>query len=169
MPGYAMDLAGVKVEDFTLLSSADAPETVVWGGERLPAPEFNEVLLPLPGTRAVGFFCGNYYDGRPALTERRVGKGTVYYYGAAFSRETAAQFLKKLGMDETFRRWVSAPWDVEVAVRGETLFLLNYKAEPKKVVLHRAMTDRLTGEERCGAAEIPPYGVMILKKEGEDQ
>lgn len=74
MPGYAMELAGVKVEDFTLLCEADGPETVMWGGERLPAPEFNEVLLPLPGTKAVGFFCGNYYDGRPALTERAGGQ-----------------------------------------------------------------------------------------------
>ena len=39
-----------------------------------------------------------------------------------------------------------------------------------KITFNRPhQTDRLTGEERCGAAEIPPYGVMILKKEGEDQ
>lgn len=166
MPGYAMELAGVKVEDFTLLCEADGPETVMWGGERLPAPEFNEVLLPLPGTKAVGFFCGNYYDGRPALTERQVGKGKVYYYGAAFNRETAVQFLKKLHMDETFGDWVEAPWDVEVAVRKKdgkkTFFLLNYKAAPRRVMLHREMENSLTGEKNQGPVEIPAYGVLIL-------
>ena len=70
MPGYAMQLAGVKVEDFTIQSPADEPETVDWDGEQLPAPEFHEILVPLEGTKVLGHFCGSYYDGEPALPVR---------------------------------------------------------------------------------------------------
>lgn len=168
MPGYAMQLAGVKVEDFTIQSPADEPETVDWDGEQLPAPEFHEILLPLEGTKVLGRFCGSYYDGEPALTVRELGKGRVYYYGAAFTRETAAVFLQKLELAETFGALVSVPWDVEVAVRGEgvqeTLFLLNYQGEVRRARVHVPMKNCFTGEVLCGEAELPAYGVAPLRR-----
>ena len=95
-----------------------------------------------------------------------MGKGKVYYYGAAFNRETAVQFLKKLHMDETYGDWVEAPWDVEVAVREKdgkkTFFLLNYKAAPRRVMLAKEMVNSLTGETCQGPVELPAYGVLIL-------
>jgi beta-galactosidase len=142
-------------------------EQADWDGTLMEAPDFNEILDPAPGTEVLARFKGNYYDGAPALTCRALGKGRVYYYGAAFSEDTANVFLEKLGCAETYADIVSLTPGVEIAVREKAghkwVILLNYLNESQKVDVRTEVRDAISGGTVSGAVEMPPYGVMILE------
>lgn len=162
-PGLAAELAGVKVVDFTPLVKNLDTVTVQWDDKVLPAPEFNEILEADAGTQVLGCYSGNYYDGMPALTCRKVGKGAVYYWGAAWNEETAAGFLKKLGLGECAAEDLELPKEVELCRRGRYMMLLNYAPQEVEIRVRKPMNNTLTGEKVSGEQKIAAYDVMILE------
>jgi beta-galactosidase len=167
MPGYASELCGVRVADYTFLGPDDAPETAVWNGKALDAPMFNDVLEATGGARVLARFRGNYYDGAPALVANRIGEGTAYYLGAGFSEEMAENFLNNLGFASPFAGLVELPREAELAVRSaqgrDYLFILNYEPHVIEIDVKRPMTDLLTGRAVSGKVEMEKYGVMVLR------
>lgn len=162
MPGPAKELCGVHVVDFTSIGPLDEIQYVDWDGERIPAPVFHDVLKPLPGAEIRGRFLNNYYQGSPALVYKKAGAGSVWYYGAGFAEETAAAFIKKLGITSPAYDELEIPKEAEITVRGNYLFLLNYDAGEIEIVLKKPRKEVLSGMVRCGACLMPPYGVWIL-------
>ena len=57
---------------------------------------------------------------------------------------------------------VDVPGSVEVALRGDTMFLLNFQERPISLRFQRTVTDRLTGEVLTGETTLPAFGVMAL-------
>ncbi len=99
MPGPLARLTGCTVEEFTFLGPADAPETILWENEAVPAPDFNDVLHPEAADCAVlGTYQGNYYGGKPGLTAHPFGSGTAYAFGAVFSEAAVRRFLTLFGI-----------------------------------------------------------------------
>lgn len=166
MPGPAADICGVTVCDYTHLGPGDDEEFAVWDGEAIPAPIFNDILRAGDGAEVLATFRGNYYDGAPALVRNKIGKGTAYYFGAGFSAETAAAFLKKLGYAEQYGDVVELPSQVELAVRSvkgmDYMFLLNYMPYEVTINIRKPMTDLLTGKPAAGSCLMEKYGVMVL-------
>ncbi|MHB8064875.1 MAG: beta-galactosidase [Ruminiclostridium sp.] len=166
MPGLASDICGVVVSDYTHLGPGDDEEFALWDGDILPAPVFNDILEPLDGAKVLAAFKGNYYDGAPALVENRIGKGAAYYYGAGFSPETAAIFLKKLGFAETYSSIVELPKQVEIALRSKNakdyIFLLNYMPYDVEINVKKPMADLISGKNISGVIKLEKYGVMVL-------
>ncbi len=166
MPGFASDICGVEVSDYTHLSPGDDEEFAVWDGEVIPAPVFNDILQARGGAEVLAAFKGNYYDGAPALVANRLGNGTAYYFGAGFSTETAAAFLRKLGFAETYSSIVELPPQIEIAVRAaehkEYIFLLNYMPYEMEINVKQPMTDLLSGKTLEGCCKLEKYGVMVL-------
>lgn len=178
MPGFAGELCGVRVKDYTLLGPDDDMEYVSWEGDRMEAPWFNDVLEQKDGGEILAVFQNNYYDGEPALIRKQNGKGWGYYFGGGFSEDTANGFIQKLGMKPV--RGVShVPAEVEAALRSKTvmiqtdgtevvrnyLFLLNYTKEEKTVELENKFEDVLSGETLTGRVKLPGYGVVCLMEE----
>lgn len=167
LPGFAGDLCGVKVVDFTPLGPDDDEEFAEWDGEIIDAPDFNDILEASEDARILAVFKGNYYDGQPALVSKAAGKGTAYYFGAGFSTRTAKVFLQKLGLATPYAAVMELPEEVELAVRAkgeeEYLFLLNYKPYNVQIVIKEPLEDLLTGELVYGKAELNKYGVMVLR------
>lgn len=168
MPGFAADICGVKVIDYTHLGPEDDGEFAIWDDEIMEAPVFNDILEPMEGAEVLGKFKGNYYDGQPALVSNHWGKGTAYYFGAGFSPETAEVFLKKLGYASTYAEFMELPEEVELAVRSknnkEYFFLLNYKKYSVQILFKEPMEDLLTGKRISGESDLEPFGVMVLKR-----
>lgn len=167
MPGFAADLCGVKVIDYTFLGPYDDMEKAVWGTEILEAPIFNDVLSAQGADAKVeAVYDGNYYDGKPALVSKKIGKGTAYYFGGAFSRQTAGALLKKLGFASPHENILKLPEECELAVRqkngNQYYFVLNYKEYPVDITLKKQMKDILTGEKITGQFTVKPYGVLVL-------
>lgn len=167
MPGLLAPLTGCTVEDFTFLGPADEAEYMVWGNDCIPAPMFNDVLhLDTPDCTVLAVYKGNYYDGMPALTHRRVGQGEVYAFGAVFAEETAAAFIDRLGLRSPVD-W-TLPEAVELTIRRQAdgaqyAFLLNYTDQPQEIRVPQSVRSLLTGETVCGACTIEPYGVLVLE------
>ncbi|MDF2587464.1 MAG: beta-galactosidase [Anaerocolumna sp.] len=168
MPGFAADICGVKVTDYTHLGPGDDEEYAIWDGEMIPAPVFNDILKADDNTEVLAYFKGNYYDGEPALTCKKSGKGRAYYYGAGFSTETAKYFLKKLGNSTPYHDLLELPETAELAVRSseeaDYLFILNYMSHSIEVDIKLPLLDLITEKVYSGKTEISKYEVMILKK-----
>lgn len=178
MPGPLAALTGCTVEDFTFIGPADEPEYMVWKDERVPAPSFNDVLYPeKPDCEVLASYQGNYYDGRPALTRRRVGSGCVYTYGAVFAEETAGAFIRNILDGEAgCPVWGSLrlPEAVELAVREQEdgtryIFLLNYTDRPQKIRVLHGLRDLLTADTLEGECTMEPYGVLVFESKSEGE
>lgn len=168
MPGSAAGLCGVRVSDYTRLTGGEWQEAQ-WGGERLPAPMFNDILEPAGGARVLARFCGGYYAGQPALVEHPLGKGKALYFGAGFCGETAAAFLRKLGFAEPYKELFTLPEQVELTVREKDgkcyYFLLNYASETQKIRLGAPMAELLSGGGLPQEETLEAFGVRVFTKE----
>lgn len=164
MPCHAAPMCGALVEDFTMLSNAD-PETLVdLGGQIVSAPYFNDILAPTDAT-PIGTFTTNYFSGKCAATRNALGKGKVYYFGGAFGEDTVNTFLEieKItpphGIGEAF----DLPPQVEIALRGDHLFLLNYFRESVTFPCKGCYKDLITDTVLKDRITLPPYGVVVIK------
>ncbi len=162
MPGLLQELAGGTVEDFTFLSRHHAPVSLELAGREVPAPLFNEILAPTDG-EVMGTYLGGWYQGKPAVLRKQTGKGVCWTFGSAFSSEGVLALLASLGISSPVKGIVDVPAQVEVALRGSTLFLLNYEGKEISLRFQRTMRDRLTGETLSGEQVMPPFGVLALE------
>jgi beta-galactosidase len=168
MPGFASNICGVKVADYTHLGPGDEEEFALWDGEEMDAPIFNDILEVMDSSKVLASFKGNYYDGEPALVVNTIGKGSAYYYGAGFSAKTAVIFLRKLGFATPNKSVIELPKEVELAIRRKNnydyIFVLNYMPYGIEINIKEPMIDLLSGNEVIGKIQLENYGVMVLKK-----
>jgi beta-galactosidase len=167
MPGFASEICGVRVSDFTYLGPGDDMEYAIWDGEEIEAPVFNDILETTECGNVLATFKGNYYDGKPALVSKKSGQGTAYYFGAGFSTKTAETFLRKLGVASPYKSLIELPPEVELAVRSngnmEYIFILNYMPYSVQIDVKTPMTDLLSGRNLSGKTYIEKFGVIVLK------
>lgn len=168
MTGFAGEVCGVRVSDYTNLGPGDDAEYAVWDGAVIEAPVFNDILEAREGAKVLASFKGNYYDGAPALVAKDIGQGTAYYYGAGFSANTAETFLKKLGFITPYSKLLKLPEEAELAVRSKDgkdfIFVLNYKPYSIQIDLKQEITDLISGKAMSGKAEIEKFGVMVFER-----
>lgn len=165
MPGFAAELCGAEVEEFTFLSPYDEAQKVTFGEKSVSAPMFNDVLKITDG-EAVGAFESNYYKGMPAVSVKGVGRGKVYYFGGAFAEDTAKAFIDEAGIVPPMEigEMISIPEEIELAVRGEYIFLLNYNQESARMKCTGAFEDLITGTEFSDEITVNGYDAVVLKK-----
>ncbi|XEC97411.1 beta-galactosidase [Paenibacillus tarimensis] len=178
-PGLAASLCGITVEDFSKINGiVKAPalrfvneegsdETL--GAAAVTAEGFNDILHVEAGSvKVIAEYASDYYAGKPALTVNELGKGRVYYYGAAYSEAVVSKLLPELGLRKTADDVVLAPSEVELAVRrhpvtGQAfIFALNYTEHTVTLHLQRNAVDLLSGNSLQGEVELEPYGVLVL-------
>lgn len=171
-PGPVAELCGITVEDFTLIKGTVPPSELRWLCSGLAseakAAGFNEILhIENPEVEIVAEYASEYYAGKPALTRRAVGKGEVWYYGAAYSEPVVDALMDELGLQSPAADLLDAPAEVELGIRfsgaADYLFLLNYSDKPAVIRLKKAVKDLLSGALLEEEVEMPQYGVLILE------
>ena len=164
MPGFAAELCGAEVEDFTFLSPYDKAQYVNIEEKRVSAPCFNDVLQITDGVQ-LGTFESNYYAGKPAFSVNKAGKGRVYYFGAAFAEDCAKALIEieGLGAPRDLDRLIDMPEDVELAIRGEYIFLLNYGEERVEMNCSASFKNVISGDICSEKITIEGYDAVILK------
>jgi beta-galactosidase len=169
LPGLLQNLSGVDVVDYTFVAPDESGITVDWDGVELDAPVFNDILEPLGRARVLGTYRQGYYAGKAGLLCSAYGKGRVYYFGGAFSRETASVFLRKLGIAEPHAGVIGAPESCEITLRvkGDKgyYFVLNYAKKAAVITLKRELRDLYSGKILSGVVELPPYGTAVYGAE----
>jgi len=107
---------------------------------------------------------GDSYDGQPAVTQNRYGKGVALYAGACrWDAALTAQLVDYALELAKVRHGVKAPRNVEVIRRGDTVFAINHGTETVTLSLEGAKGKSLVGDFADGVATLPPYGVTVVK------
>lgn len=171
MPGPVADLCGIIVEDFTMITGSEKPAHLQWSGnvteEELVAEGFNDILQVESDTaQVIAHYKDKFYAGKPALTRNTVGKGVVYYYGAAFNEAVVEKLLPSLLLISPVSDLCELPQEVELAIRssedGDALFLLNYSSEAVKLKFKKQVQDQITGRLLENDVELEAYGVVVI-------
>ena len=167
LPGLLRDLTGADVPEYSFIAPDAGKVTVQWGEDAFEASVFTDLVEPLEGSVREAVYTSDYYAGSGALVSRKVGKGTVYYYGSAFNEDSARLFLRKLGAANPFGDALVLPETCELAVRGDQekqyAFVLNYLKTPAQITVRHPMKDLLTGETLQGECTLPGYGAVVLE------
>ena len=168
LPGLFAKMSGTDIPEYTRVNPDDEPVYIDWDGIRLEAAVFNDQLEPLTAdAQVLGRYENCYYAGAPGLICNALGEGKVYYFGAAFTEETARVFLEKLGAASPYADVLELPRECELAVREKDgrkyYFVLNYKKTPVKIQVKEALVDLYTGETVSGQVELEAFGTKVYR------
>ncbi|MDR1419885.1 MAG: beta-galactosidase [Treponema sp.] len=170
LPGLFRGLSGTDVVDYTL-TGPGLPVTADWDGDEIEVPVFNDILEPLAdggAAKVLASYTKGWYAGKAALIVNRYGRGSVYYFGGAFSRAAAGVFLKKLNLAEPYRDTIGLPANCEIAVREKEnarfFFVLNYSPEPAVITVRKELRDLYRGTAVSGGVELPPFGTAVFEE-----
>ena len=124
-------------------------------------------LLETDGAAVVARYAAEFYQGTPAVTVNRVGKGRVYYVAASAEEAFYDDFLVRLTDEVKLPMLPPLPANVEVLERrgksGRFLFVINYTADAQTIDI--AVTGKnLLGKGTLGPKiELEPYGVRVVQ------
>lgn len=150
------NLIGAEIEFYDLLMDHDK-DTVVFDGNSYSWTSWGDILKPSDGTETWGTHKGDFYEGSPAVTYRKLGKGTVTYVGVdsnngALEKEVLKKVYQKLGIGlEKY------PEGVLVEYRDGFGIAVNYNPETYHFELKKG------SEVLVGSQDIRTGGVLVWK------
>lgn len=90
------NLIGSEIESYDLLMP-QSPDKIKFNNQEFEWTSWGDLLKPNKGTEVWGTFQGDFYAGTPAVTSRKLGKGTVTYIGVDSKKgDLEKQVLTKL-------------------------------------------------------------------------
>ena len=118
---------------------------------------WGEVLKPLKGTEIWATYTDEFYEGKPAVTTRRLGKGSVTYIGVDSNDGTLEKdILKKL-----YTRFeipvMDLPYGITLEYRNGLGIVMNYSDKPFEFTLPEGCKILI------GDPKIPTAGVLVFK------
>ncbi len=148
-------LTGNEMEFYDLLLPEDKG-VVEFDGKRYAWNTWGEILKPGKGVRVWATYDEEFYAGKPAITSRRLGRGTVTYVGVdSADGSLEREVLKKL-YAELEIPVMDLPYGVTMEYRNGMGIVLNYSDKPYRFELPKG-AKKLIGEE-----EIPTAGVLVF-------
>ncbi len=136
--------------------------------------DYAEVIHPYDDTEILGSYTKDFYQGMPAVTCHKYGKGYAYYIACrhaspAFAKAFISMLAEKHGISYELGK-TDIPAGVAVRSReggGEKyIFLINFNRVETKVTLDRPRAVYPI-EETVSEIIMPPYGVTVLKETEE--
>ena len=150
------ELTGNELEFFDLLLPED-PGKVVMDGRTYTWNTWGEILKPGKDSQVWATYEDEFYEGKPAVTTRRLGKGTVTYIGVdSTDGSLEKDILKKLYamLDIPV---MDLPYGVSVEYRNGLGIVLNYTDKPFTFDLPEG------SKALIGTGTIPPAGVLVFR------
>lgn len=169
LPGKAASLTGTDIPEYSFVAPDDGKVMADWGGTKMEAAVFNDLLEPVgEHAEVLATYASSYYAGTPALIRNPYGKGEAYYFGGAFALDTAKVFLEKLGINAPYKDKLALPECCELAVREKDgkqyLFVLNYAPEAVTAEVKEEMRELLENKTVSGEVRLGAYEVKIFVK-----
>ena len=149
------DLTGNEMEFYDLLLP-DEPGVVKMGDNHYRWNTWGEILRPAKGTQVWATFEEEFYAGKPAVTTRRLGRGTVTYVGVDSTDGALEKAVLKRLYDVLHIPVLDLPYGVTMEYRNGMGIVLNYGDKPYRFELPEG-AKVLLGEE-----EIPTAGVLVF-------
>ena len=166
-PGLLQALTGTDIHESTFPSPFEEPIFATFDSVPMETPIFNDLLTPLGDTKVLASYANSYFSGAAALTEHAVGAGKGLHFGSTFSQKNVKQLLTYLGILEPFQDLIQAPPEVQVIMREKDgqkyLFALNYKSEPKEIILKKPMHSLFSDTTISGTYMLQKYESIVLR------
>ena len=160
-PGPLRDVLGVWCEETDGLYDGEA-NGIAMNGKTYACSTLCD-LIHAETAQVLGAYTADFYAGRPCVTRNAFGSGAACYVAtrpdAAFLDDFYRDLLDGLGVQPLVD---DLPVGVQVARRGDALFVMNFARRPVALSLP-AGTDALTGEKVGGRTEIGVNGVRVIR------
>lgn len=169
-PGILRPLAGVEVEDWTVLPNGQTRSATFADGEAIALSTFVE-RLRVRGATPIATWTGDdtLLDTAPAITVRKIGKGRVYYIGGYLLDPAIPALIQRLLKAVRLKPVVQASSAIETVERrlGKKRFIamLNYNGKGKEAVTALPEgKDWISGKPvKNGSFTLDPFGVAIIE------
>lgn len=149
------DLTGNEMEFYDLLLPEE-PGTVVMDGQEYDWNTWGEILKPGKESEVWATYTREFYEGKPAVTKRRLGKGTIIYIGVdSKDGKLEKAVLKKL-YAEAGIPVRELPYGVTMEYRNGFGIVMNYSDRPYTFDLPDG------AEILIGQATIPTADVLVF-------
>jgi len=149
-------LTGDEIEFYDLLLPVN-PGKVVMNNKEYTWNTWGEILKPSKDSQVWATYVDEFYDGKPAVTFRKLGKGTVTYVGVdTTDGQMEAEILKKL-YKYIGIQVMDLPYGITLEYRNGLGIVMNYSDKPYHFILP-SDTKVLIGN-----VEIPTAGVLVFK------
>ena len=172
-PGLLRHLAGCRVTEYDIVSQDKPGQMEMAATGRLYDCFGWCDLLKTEGARTVASYATDFYEGTPAVTVNRIGRGRVYYVGVSAEAAFYDDLLERLAEEVRIPRLEPLPPGVEVLERrgraaGEKaarriLIVINYTGEPRAANIGIRGKNLLARGTLGPTVELEPYGVRVLK------
>jgi beta-galactosidase len=166
-PGLLRELAGVEVEDFTMVPGKGTFEArFMEDGEGVELGVFVERLNSIDCEVVASWNTeDSLLAGAAAITRRRFGEGIVYYVGGYLAEGAVGQMAGRILKVSGLGAVVQAPGEVEAVSRGAYVVLMNHSAA-EQVAEGVEGTSVLDGQSSVsgGRVVLAPHGVALVKR-----
>lgn len=150
------DLTGNELEFYDLLLP-ETPGIVSMDGTDYAWNTWGDVLKPDASNEVWATYKEEFYEGKPAVTFRKSGRGTVTYIGV----DTRDGTLERKVLDKLYARLridvMDLPYGVTLEYRNGLGIVLNYSDKPYHFSLPEG------GKALVGTPDIPTAGVLVFK------
>ncbi len=174
-PGAGLrEVFGVWAEEIDHLTETDRQSLTMCAGNSLglkgtfKAHTFCD-QIHAEGAEVLATYGGQFYQGAPAVTVNRFGKGRAIYVGAKtdedFLDALYGALAPRLGIRPVVRGRIPEGVLVRTRTDGETnwTFVLNFRRTPQTVVLGPGSRfDMLAGKPAGSRLRLPAYGSTVL-------
>lgn len=149
------ELTGNELEFFDLLLPED-PGKVVMDGKTYTWNTWGEILNPGKDSQVWAVYTDEFYEGKPAVTTRRLGKGTVTYVGVdstdgSLEKDILKKLYKMLDIPV-----MDLPYGISIEYRNGFGIVLNYTDNPFTFKLPEG------SKVLIGSETIPTAGVLVF-------
>ena len=148
-------LTGNEMNFYDLLLPEN-PGTVVMDGKEYIWNTWGEILNPPADAQVWATYKNEFYEGSPAVTFRKLGKGTITYVGVdSHNGALEKDILKKLYVQLNIPV-MDLPYGVTMEYRNGLGIVLNYSDQPYTFNLSKG------AKALIGTTEIPTAGVFVF-------
>ena len=150
------ELTGNHIEFYDLLLSQD-PGQVKMDGKVYTWNTWGEILQPGTSNEVWATYTNEFYEGKPAVTFRKLGKGSVTYIGV----DSSDGALERQVLDKLYSRLqievMNIPYGVTMEYRNGLGIVLNYSDQPYQFALPQG------AKVLIGTPNIATAGVLVFK------
>lgn len=150
------ELTGNHIEFYDLLLSQD-PGQVKMDGKVYTWNTWGEILQPGTSNEVWATYTNEFYEGKPAVTFRKLGKGSVTYIGV----DSSDGALERQVLDKLYSRLqievMNLPYGVTMEYRNGLGIVLNYSDQPYQFALPQG------AKVLIGTPDIATAGVLVFK------
>lgn len=150
------ELTGNHMEFYDLLLPQD-PGQVKMDGKVYTWNTWGEILQPGASNEVWATYTNEFYEGKPAVTFRKLGKGSVTYIGV----DSSDGALERQVLDKLYSRLqievMNLPYGVTMEYRNGLGIVLNYSDQPYQFALPQG------AKVLIGTLNIATAGVLVFK------